>query len=73
MHCWFSETAKEKKASVQDLKKRNEELKPEMKRRWEITNELTRLSLRNLPGIKPTWKFKKDTGKMVRNSRGGID
>ncbi|KAG5743841.1 hypothetical protein H9Q70_013451 [Fusarium xylarioides] len=65
----------DKKAEAQKaINKINAELKPLMKEKWELTNGLRRLGLRNLPGKKPEWKWKKETGKLVREGKkGGID
>lgn len=44
-----------------------------MQEEWELQNSLRRLNLHNLPGKKPTWKWKKATGKLMRGTRKGVD
>ena len=34
---------------------------------------MQRLKLRNLGGRKPTWRWNKKNGKLIREGRGGID
>jgi Transposase len=72
-HCWASETAKEKKAATEAVEILNKELEPLMREQWELNNGMRRLGLRNLPGKKPEWKWKKENGKLTRGSKGGID
>jgi hypothetical protein len=72
-HCWGPETAKERNNSKLLIDDLNKELEPIMKEQWEITNGMRRLGLRNLPGKKPEWKWKKETGKLTRGEGKGID
>jgi hypothetical protein len=74
-HIWKKETAPEKAAAQRDLAKMNQDLEPEAKREWELKTGTRRLTLRGQPkGRKPTWKFQKKTGKLVRDGKaGGID
>jgi hypothetical protein len=73
-HIWEDETEKEKKEAIKWIKQRNEELEPLAKVEWEIEQAMRRLRIhRQVPGKKPTWKWGKATGKLERNSKGGID
>ncbi|RYC77279.1 hypothetical protein BFJ63_vAg19847 [Fusarium oxysporum f. sp. narcissi] len=73
-HCWSPETLKEKKEADEALKILNAELEPKKKEEWEIETGVRRLGLRNLPGKKPVWRWKKETGKLLREGKkGGID
>ncbi|KAL5610520.1 hypothetical protein FOBRF1_006637 [Fusarium oxysporum] len=73
-HCWSPETLKEKKEADEALKILNAELEPKKKEEWEIETGVRRLGLRNLPGKKPIWRWKKETGKLLREGKkGGID
>ena len=71
--CWGKESAAEKKAAKKEIDAWNEQLEPVCKEDWEITNGIRRLALRNLPGRRPTWRWTRKTGKLVRDSKGGID
>ncbi len=51
-HIWDRERA-EAKASKRKLDGWNEELEPEIKRKWEIKTGMRRLALHNLPGKRP--------------------
>lgn len=51
----------------------NKELEPIMRAEWELANPMKRLSLRYLPRPKPKWQWKKETGKLFRGSKGGIN
>jgi len=44
-----------------------------MKKEWELQNGLNQLSLRNLPGRKLKWRWVKETGKLFREGKGGIN
>jgi transposase len=72
-HCWGPETPREKKEAKEEIERLNEELEPLMKKEWELQNGMKRLSLRNLPGKKPDWRWNKETGKLSRDGKGGID
>jgi hypothetical protein len=44
------------------------------KENWEMTNEMRRLSTRNLLGKKPQWKWDEEHDKMIRKeSKDDID
>jgi hypothetical protein len=72
-HCWAPETAAEKRASELEIAKMNEALEPEARRNWELESGINRLSLRQLPGRKPQFRWNSKTGKLSRSKRGGID
>ncbi|KAK2468579.1 hypothetical protein H9L39_19738 [Fusarium oxysporum f. sp. albedinis] len=72
-HFWGPETAKERKEAEVAIKAMNEALEPVMKELWELENGIRRLGLRNLSGKKPEWKWKKETSKLTRGLKGGID
>ncbi|KAJ0127189.1 Uncharacterized protein HZ326_29705, partial [Fusarium oxysporum f. sp. albedinis] len=72
-HCWGPETVKEREKSKLMIAALNEELEPIMRDEWELSNGIRRLGLRTLPGPKPEWKWKKETGKLTRGEGKGID
>lgn len=72
-HVQKPKTRAEKRFADAKLKKINKKLEPDAKTDWELTNGIRRLGLRNLGGTKPQWRFTKDTGKAVRDGKGGID
>jgi transposase len=75
-YIWENETPKEKKESVRWLEEQNKVLEPICKFEWELEMSMRRLrvSARNIPGPKPRWVWKRETGKLVRDaSKGGID
>ena len=73
-HVWEDETPKEKKAAEAWLEEKNAILEPICKGEWELENSMRRLRIkRNMPGKKPIWKWNKAHGKLVRDSKGGID
>ena len=73
-HIWKAETAAQKKAAQKELDKINNEKEAEHKAEWEITTGMRRHNLRRIPGgKKPQWKYTKQTGKLVRDGKGGID
>ena len=72
-HCWTPETSQERAAATKAIEKLNEELELVMKEQWELSNGMRRLNLRQLPGKKPEWKWKKETGKLMRGSGKGVD
>jgi transposase len=55
-YCWRPETAQEKREADIQIARLNEELEPIMKEKWELENGIRRLNLRQLPGLKPTWR-----------------
>ena len=52
-HIWRPETAEEKKTVNKNLQSLNKELKLVMKEQWELNTSIKRMSMRNLPGVKP--------------------
>jgi hypothetical protein len=74
-HIWEDETKKEKKESEAWLEIQNATLEPICRQEWEIETAMRRLIItRNRPGVKPTWRWNKANGKLVRDaSKGGID
>lgn len=73
-HIWEDETPKEKREAEKWLEEKNAALEPICKEEWEIENSMRRLRItRNIPGRKPTWQWNKKNGKLVRDSKGGID
>jgi hypothetical protein len=72
-YIWKREIAAEKKAAQIEINKLNEVLELEIRNNWELTNGVRRLGLRPKPGPKLTWRFTKDTGKLVRDGKGGVD
>jgi transposase len=67
-HCWLPETKQEKEKATKDIEKWN------VQTQWELENGMGRLSLRNLPGKKPKWRWNQKNGKLARGSQnGGID
>jgi transposase len=73
-HIWEEETTKEKKEADIWLKEQNKILEPICKAEWELNTQMRRLRItRKMPGVQPTWKWTKKTGKLVRDSKGGID
>ncbi len=52
----------------------NAAIEPEVRAEWELSTAANRLRLdNNVPGQKPQWKFTKENGAYVRDSKGGID
>ena len=72
-HCWTPETAQERAIAAKAIEKLNDELEPVMKEQWELQSGIRRLNLRQLPGKKPEWKWKKQTSKLTRGLGKGID
>ena len=72
-HIWKPQTVAQKKKDDLELTKLNEELEPVEKAQWELNTGLRRLDLRPKRGRKPQWRWNESNGKLVRNSRGGID
>jgi len=73
-HIWSTETKAERDTSDLELEALNAIQEPELKKEWELHSGIKRLGLRNLRGRKPTWRFTKKTGKLVREGKkGGID
>lgn len=73
-HIWKDETPAEKKEADLWLEEQNRIIEPERKLEWEIETALRRVRItRNMPGKKPVWNFTKANGKLVRDSKGGID
>ena len=73
-HIWETETPKEKKEADAWLAEQNRILELICKAEWELETAMCRVRIsRRMPGMKPTWKFTKKTGKLERDSEGGID
>ena len=73
-HIWKDETKTEKQEADAWLKEQNLLLEPQCKFVWELEVAMRRARIRqNVPGKKPEWKWTQKTGKLVRNSQGGID
>ncbi len=73
-HVWKPETVKEKKTVKEELDRLNAELKPKVKRKWELETSMKRLNLkRKTEEKKPVWKFTKAREALVRDSKSGID
>jgi transposase len=72
-HCWLPETKAEKEQAEKDLEEWNKELEPIMRDAWELESKMGRLSLVTKRGRKPQWRWNKKNGKLVRESKGGID
>ena len=73
-HIWEKKTNKEKEAAKKHLDQLNASLEPVMKEQWELETRMRRLNIERKPGGgKPTWKWTKATGKLVRDSKGGVD
>lgn len=74
MHIWKPETAKEREAAQKEHNALNAEREPKCREEWELAVAMRRMNLRRKPGGRePQWKFTKKTGKLVRESTGGID
>lgn len=72
-YCWGPETAFEKKKAKEKIDALNKELEPLYRQQWELSTGIKRLKLQQLPGKKPTWKWKRNTGKLTRGKGKGID
>jgi hypothetical protein len=73
-HCWQPETAQEKKEAEKAIVKWNEELEPILQQEWELSTQMRRLNIRRQqPGKRPSWRWNSSTGKLIRNSKGGVD
>jgi transposase len=72
-HIWKPETTKQRTLAEQHLAEINKVLEAEMKAQWEMNTGMNRLKLRGIGGVKPSWRWTKKTGKLVRDGKGGID
>ena len=72
-HCFLPESAAEKRIIQRTIDEMNKELEPILRTEWELKTSMSRLSLRNLGGPKPQWKWDQKHGKLQRSSNGGID
>lgn len=70
-HCWIPETKQEKRDAEIEINMMNEELEPILREEWELANGMRRMSLRNLPGTKPQWRWNQKNGKLSRQAGGG--
>ena len=74
MHIWEPETAQERAIAQKELDMLNAEQEAECKKNWELATAMRRMNLRRKPGRRPPkWKFTEKTGKLIRNSTGGLD
>jgi transposase len=72
-HCYTPETAQEKREAQEIIDQMNIELEPLLRTEWELRTSIARVSLRNLGGPKPQWKWNQKNGKLARSKNGGID
>lgn len=73
-HIWRTETKAERKLNDQYIEQINLIAEAAAREEWELSTAMRRLqATRNQRGSKPKWKWTKATGKMVRDSKGGID
>jgi hypothetical protein len=73
-HIWKPETKAQQTLAQKHLDQLNVILEAEKKIEWEVETGDRRINItRNLRGSKPTWKWNVKNGKLVRDSKGGID
>jgi transposase len=73
-HVWEDETKAERAQADKWLEDKNKALEPVCKADWELETAMRRVRIqRRMPGKPPIWKWGKKTGKLVRDSKGGID
>jgi len=75
-HVWEDETKAETAQADKWLEKENQALEAVCKQEWELEAAMRRIRItRRMPGRAPVWKWNKNTGKLVRESKGkgGID
>jgi len=73
-YVWQDETQKGKREAERWLEEMNTVLEPICKAEWEHESQMQRLRItRRMPRRKPTWKWTQKTGKLVRESKGGVD
>ena len=73
-HIWRTETKVERAKNDEYLAQINLILEAIKKEEWELNTAMRRLqTTRSMRGSKPKWRWTKDTGKLVRDSKGGID
>lgn len=72
-HIYQTPTAAQTKKAVNELEIVNREREKQAQEEWELNSALARLQLRPRRGRKPTFKFTPKNGKLVRNSKGGVD
>jgi transposase len=73
IHIFMPETAQAKKLAEREITIMNQENEAAFKAEWELNTGLQRMGLRNKGGRKPTWRFSKKNGLLIRESKGGID
>jgi hypothetical protein len=73
MHCWKTETVKEKKAATKELERVNLALEPFMREIWDRLQAEIDARPGRRRGRGPEWKWDEAHGKIVRDSTGGID
>ena len=73
MHCWKSETEKEKREASKQLDRINRALESHAKAILAEKQREKRANSTRKGGKQATWKWDKDHGKIERDSKGGID
>jgi hypothetical protein len=73
-HIWEDETKAKKAEADQWLEEQNKALEPICKAECELETAMRRVRITSkMPGKPPLWRWNKNTGKLVRDSKGGID
>ena len=73
-YIWRPETTQEKKTAEKELAEINTTQESECQAQWKIVTSVQHLGLHNKPGKALVWKFTKQTGKLVQQTKtGGID
>lgn len=62
-----------KRENERELEALNRELEPIRQAEWELNAPMRRLALRDLPGRRPRWRWRRRTGKLERDGKSGID
>ena len=74
IYIYKTETQKQKKEAELVIERLNQEREQELRTQWELgEGGIARIGLRNRPGRKPQWSFTKARGKLIRDSKGGVD
>ena len=73
IHCWRSETKKEKVTATQELDRINAAIEPHCKAIWDRLLAEKRARSQGRRGRQPKWKWDEAHGKVVRDCSGGID
>lgn len=73
-YIWRKETKAERAANDEYLTQINIILEAIKQEEWTLSTGIRRLqATRNIAGSKPRWRWCKANGKLVRDSKGGID